>query len=358
MFNLWVFSFLIMQNKRTFVSKCGTPRKIFYLPMSVKKQIWLINTLRANPSGLTLGELSALWQDSDLNDGRPLSRTTLFRLRDAVLSAYGLLIECSRHNGARYYISNPTALNRPTIRNWMLSTLTVSHLLEDSLSLKDRILLENIPSNDATLQLVLTAMKERHRLQFAYRKYTDSNQPNQSNQSDWFNQANLSNQPNQPIPPNNLRLVEPYALKLSQQRWYLLGHNPTRPERPYSVYSLDRILAPSLSSDTFRFPSDFDAQAYFADTFGVMRDERIAPAHITLRAYGTAPAYLRDLPLHASQRLLQSTSEYSDFTLFLRPTPDFLNALMSFGPAIQVLAPQSLVLALKSRLRDTLRRYQ
>lgn len=323
--------------------------------MSVKKQIWLINTLRANPSGLTLGELSALWQDSDLNDGRPLSRTTLFRLRDAVLSAYGLLIECSRHNGARYYISNPSALSRPTIRNWMLSTLTVSHLLEDSLSLKDRILLENIPSNDATLQLILTAMKERRRMQFAYRKYTDSDPSNQPNQP---NQTDQSNQPNQSIPSNNLRLVEPYALKLSQQRWYLLGHNPTRPERPFSVYSLDRIVAPSLLTDIFRFPADFDAHAYFADTFGVMRDERIPPAHITLRAYGTAPAYLRDLPLHASQRLLQSTPDYSDFTLFLRPTPDFLNALMSFGSAIKVLAPQSLVIALKSRLRDTLCRYK
>lgn len=325
--------------------------------MSVKKQIWLINTLRANPAGLTLAELSSLWQESDLNDGRPLSRTTLFRLRDAVLSAYGLLIECSRHNGARYRISNPSALSRPTIRNWMLSTLTVSHMLEDSLSLKDRILLENIPSNDATLQLILTAMKERRRITFVYRKYTDAVA------------AGVS------LPQ---RIVEPYAVKLSQQRWYLLGHDPVRTQRPFSVFSLDRMISPSLLAETFRFPRDFDATAYFADTFGVMRDESVPPQHITLRAYGTAPSYLRDLPLHASQREVKAPQpanvssnpqaephqpanpleqSYTDFTLFLRPTPDFLNTLMSFGPSIQVLQPASLVHQLQSRLRATLARY-
>lgn len=333
--------------------------------MSVKKQIWLINTLKANPSGLTLGELSALWQESDLNDGRPLSRTTLFRLRDAVLSAYGLLIECSRNNGARYHISNPSALSRPTIRNWMLSTLTVSHMLEDSLSLNNRILLENIPSNDATLQLILTAMKEHRRLAFAYRKYSDSALSNNSNSS------NISNSPAQ-------RIVEPYAIKLSQQRWYLLAHSPESRQRPLSVYSLDRMQNPSLLGDTFRFPRDFDAAAYFADTFGVMRDESIPPQHITLRAYGTAPSYLRDLPLHSSQREITTSTtahvapqppissqapnrlpaqNYSDFTLFLRPTPDFINTLMSFGPSIKVLQPESLARQLQSRLCATLARY-
>lgn len=340
--------------------------------MSVKKQIWLINTLKANPSGLTLGELSALWQESDLNDGRPLSRTTLFRLRDAVLSAYGLLIECSRHNGARYYISNPSALSRSTIRNWMLSTLTVSHMLEDSLSLNNRILLENIPSNDATLQLILTAMKEHRRLAFTYRKYSDSAPSNNSNSS------NISSSPAQ-------RIVEPYAIKLCQQRWYLLAHSPERRQRPFSVYSLDRMLNPSIQSDTFRFPRDFDAAAYFADTFGVMRDESITLQHITIRAYGTAPSYLRDLPLHTSQREITSSNKshattvspvisqespvapqvcnglraqnYSDFTLFLRPTPDFINTLMSFGPSIKVLQPASLARQLQFRLRATLARY-
>ena len=349
--------------------------------MSVKKQIWLINTLKANPAGLTMGELSALWQESDLNDGRPLSRTTLFRLRDAILSAYGLLIECKRHNGARYHISNPEALNRPTIRNWMLSTLTVSHLLEDSLSLKDRILLENIPSNDATLQLLLAAMKERHRVSFVYRKYTDPSEDGET------------------LPQ---RVVEPFALKLSQQRWYLLAHNPTRPERPFSVYSLDRIISPAVCAETFNFPPHFDAQAYFSDTFGVMRDESIPPQQILLRAYGTAPAYLRDLPLHSSQREVSigqqevpigqrevsigqqevpighrevsiepqenftehrtaladaPAQEYADFSLFLRPTPDFINALMSFGPSIKILKPASLAQRLQSRLRATLSRY-
>jgi hypothetical protein len=99
----------------------------------------------------------------------------------------------------------------------------------------------------------------------------------------------------------------------------------------------------TLQKEKFKMDKNFDAIAYFSESYGVMVDHRVNTERIVLRAYGLEPYYLRDLPLHHSQREIRTTDEYCDFELRLKPTSDFKGKLLQRAEWIEVLEPQSLI---------------
>ena len=90
----------------------------------------------------------------------------------------------------------------------------------------------------------------------------------------------------------------------------------------------------------------------------MLTDDKMAVERIVLRAYGYEPYYLRDLPLHHSQREINATEEYSDFELHLKPTSDFKAQLLSRGEWIEVLKPQSLADELVEWHQKAIERYK
>lgn len=49
--------------------------------------------------------------------------------------------------------------------------------------------------------------------------------------------------------------------------------------------------------------------------------------------------YLRDLPLHESQKEAERTEEYSIFEFHLRPTFDFLKEILWNGEEVEIIEP-------------------
>lgn len=294
------------------------PARIF------QQYIWIINTLRQYKK-LSLEELNNLWQNDDVNGGAPLSRTTFNRHKDSILDMFGIIIECTTFPGYKYYIANPEVLGDDSIEGWLFSTLTVSTVLSDSVSLRERILLENVPAGEEFLQTIIQALKANRKLLITYQR---------------FGQDSYE------------KSIFPYALKLFHQRWYLLAFTG----RHYATYSLDRMLAVSLTEETFETPIDFAPEAYFSEYYGILTDDT-PMAHVVIRTYGSTPNYLRTLPLHASQKELQSTDEYTDFSLDIRPTADFINTLLSHSDGLEVLEPADLRLKIREILTRTLNRY-
>lgn len=294
------------------------PARIF------QQYIWIINTLRQYKK-LSLEELNNLWQNDDVNGGAPLSRTTFNRHKDSILDMFGIIIECTTFPGYKYYIANPEVLGDDSIEGWLFSTLTVSTVLSDSVSLRERILLENVPAGEEFLQTIIQALKANRKLLITYQR---------------FGQDSYE------------KTIFPYALKLFHQRWYLLAFTG----RHYATYSLDRMLSVSLTEETFERPDDFSPEAYFSEYYGILTDDT-PMAHVVIRTYGSTPNYLRTLPLHASQKELQSTEEYTDFSLDIRPTADFINTLLSHSDGLEVLEPADLRLKIREILTRTLNRY-
>ena len=78
-----------------------------------------------------------------------------------------------------------------------------------------------------------------------------------------------------------------------------------------------------VEKEKFAIDEAFVAADYFSESYGIVVDSRIEVQRIVLRTYGAERYYLRDLPLHHSQRELNATGDYCDFELTLRPTSDY-----------------------------------
>lgn len=292
-----------------------------------KEYIWLVNTIY-EAHAITLAEINQRWQQTDMSQGVPLSRTTFHRHRIAIEEIFGLYIECDKKNN-KYFIGNDHILRQDSIQNWMLSTLSVGNIVEESQSLHHRILLEQIPSGGKKLQLVIQAMKESRTIALTYHRYGKTEESHYT--------------------------LSPYCVKLFRQRWYVLG----RLSNGYlSTFSFDRIKEVELADEKFKMPDDFDAADFFRNSFGILVDDKAPVQRVVLRTYGYEPYYLRDLPLHPSQREIRSSPDFTDFELHLKLTSDFMSNLLSRGEWIEVLEPQSLADELIAMHQNAIRRYE
>jgi len=113
-----------------------------------------------------------------------------------------------------------------------------------------------------------------------------------------------------------------------------------------------------LLSEKFTVPADFSAVEFFGDSYGIVVDEKAPIERVVIRAYGYEPYYLRDLPLHYSQRELSSAEDYTDFEMRLKITNDFKAELVSLGEWIEVLEPQSLAEEIISWHQAAIDRYK
>lgn len=77
-----------------------------------------------------------------------------------------------------------------------------------------------------------------------------------------------------------------------------------------------------------------------------------------IRANEDHKHYLKSLPLHHSQRLIEDCGEYADFELYLAPTFDFVMKLLQFGSLIEVISPATLRSSMKSRIAEMYQLYK
>ena len=285
--------------------------------------IWIINTLKAHPKQ-TFEQISKKWQDDAVADGNPLQRSSFNRHRDAILDMFGLVIDCD--STYHYFISNPDEIDEDHTMQWMLSNLTTGLTLRESSAIRDSIILENVPAGYEFLPVILQAIRQQRTISMGYQKFG--------------------------FDPYT-KPVDPYAVKLFRQRWYLLADNYER----MAIYSLDRMLSATLTEQHFERPADFAPEEHFAEYFGVMTDGT-PMEHVVVRAYGKMASYLRTLPLHSSQRELESGEGYTDFSLDIRPSIDFVSELLSKIDSLIVLEPQSLKERMRKILGDALNRHQ
>ena len=98
----------------------------------------------------------------------------------------------------------------------------------------------------------------------------------------------------------------------------------------------------STTNSTYKVPDGFDVKKYFADYIGMTMGNADEVQDIIVRIARKGVSYLRTLPLHKSQKEINTTAEYSDFQFHLAPNFEFMQEILGRGDEAEVLSPQPL----------------
>ena len=285
------------------------------------RYIWLLNTLLQYKQ-LSYEEINVLWKECRLGDGAPLPLRTFHQHKNAVEELFGIEIKCNPSNGYRYYISSPDILKNDSIRKWLLNSFTLSNMITAGHNMKERILFEDIPRGTEYLQTVIEAMQKSKELQIDYQQFYEHRET--------YN-------------------IQPYAMKVYHQRWYVVGY--IKELGCIRNIALDRTLEMNISDTPFTLPKNFNAKKYYANTVGIYVNNELKPTKVKIRAYGVQIEYLRTLPLHSSQKESASKyGEYCDFEYRLCLTPELSTHILSMGENVEVLEPVELREEIKRRI--------
>lgn len=147
----------------------------------------------------------------------------------------------------------------------------------------------------------------------------------------------------------------PYGLHQAGQWTYVTGWSERHGE--VRTFALDRIRHLETTALKFTPPPDFNAARYFRHSFGAFYRPGQEPEPIVLLADAALQGYLRQRPLHPSQRLVPVDGRHCRVELCLVPSADFTARLLSYGPSLEVLSPPALRHHLGHLLRLAADRY-
>lgn len=294
----------------------------------LNKYVWLVETIHRSGK-ITLKEIRERWQRSGMSDGLDLSPRTFHKWRVAVEELFGLIIENEGSGEYRYYIENADELSNDNMSSWLFNNISVSNLLMESLSIRHKVLLEDVPAGQDFMEPVITALKNDLMVRMTYKGF-------------WREQTSTFD-------------LAPYCLKMFHRRWYLVGQS--RGYDKVMIYALDRINELEVLTEHFRYPADFDPAAFFRDSYGIIVDTSCDVELVRLKVSSRQAYYLRTLSLHHSQEEVLSTDQFSLFEMRVRPSFDFRQALLSMGDDLEVLAPEWLREDIGTALKLAAKRY-
>ena len=286
----------------------------------LKRYLWLIDTLRKFPEGLTLAEINDKWSHSELYRDcgeAEIDRRTFYNHRMAISEQFGIDIETVKAGQySRYKIDYVTLNSNQTI-DWLLSTIATENLITQSRSMSDKILLEPADKGAIHLNVITDALKCNRILEVDYQSFHIGS------------------------PTYKSIMIEPLALKMFKRRWYLLSKKVETGD--LRLYALDRIACCQLTDKQFDYPTDFKPEVYFANYFGVSTDGYTeTPCRVVLRAYHELPRYIESQPLHQTQEIDSVGDGYTDFSYYLIPAFDFVQEILLHCEQLEVLSPLSL----------------
>lgn len=160
----------------------------------INRYIWLINQMLMRKE-MTFEEIAKNWETSNLNDGKPLAKRTFHDHRKAIKELFDVEIKCNTSTN-KYYLSSEDSLKNSSIQKWLLSSFTVSNMIEAGHNMKDRIFFEAIPKGTEYISTVIESMQQNKVLLIDYQPF------DQHNKTIHFC---------------------PYAMKIYNQRWYMVG---------------------------------------------------------------------------------------------------------------------------------------
>ena len=282
------------------------------------KYIWLLDTL-LNSSPLTFEEINMLWEDCPASDG-PIPPRTFHEHRKGIKEMFGGECLLRQESGG---------LGREQTSPMVTAELQHPSGLCDLQRDEGQNPFGGDSLGTTFLDKIIKAMQQNVELSVDYQRY-ESELGEEHLQTFHF---------------------QPYALKVFNKRWYLLGYLKER--SGLRTIALNRILHLEVTTTSFTLPENFDACKHFANVVGIYVNKDLPVTKVNIRAYGIQADYLRSTPLHKSQSEGRSKhGEFAEFTYRLRVTPELESQLLAMGDKVEVLEPVELREEIKERISN------
>ena len=297
---------------------------------------FILERLRIKPH--TFEQLEHYWEISEMNiERQELSQRTLQRDIPIIAAVYRVFIKCNRSTQEYYIIDEAEAFSQN-----LLEAFDVYHALQNYYGkLSESILFDKrIPQGTQYLSPLLDAIEKQKQIEIHYHKFWGSKEV-------------------------QIRTIEPYLLKESQRRWYVLALDVDK--KLLRVFGLDRIKFIEDRGMKRMYDPPKEIVHFFDDSFGVWVDSDRTKAEKVIVSFKKQegdsfftpnPAeYLRAMPLHRSQVFIKDTPEEMILSLKVKITPDFVKEILSYGAYVRVIEPQHLADRIKTEIKNALQLY-
>ncbi len=294
---------------------------------SIIRQSLIIKKLRKNPAGfqeiLDRLDLESEMLGYDLH----ISKRTFQRDLNDIRSIYDIDIRYDPYNKVyRIDFDDNEAANERMLEAFdIFNALNITDRLSDYIHFEKRK-----PQGTENLYGLLHAIKNRFQVEFTYRKF-------------WEDESTR-------------RKVEPYALKESKNRWYLLARQTN--EDYIKTFGLDRMTDLTITKKKFRFPAGFVVNEFFKYAFGIIVPGDGQPEEIILSFTPLQGKYVRSLPLHDSQEVILNNAEEMRIRLKVFITRELITEILSYGNEVKVLKPAGLAEEVRKQYQSALKRYE
>lgn len=293
--------------------------------------IWLVDQLMKRD--LTLPQIQSAWLRSSANtEATILSERSFNRYRILAEELFQIEILCKRETRqvARYTIENKEIIKQNPTVEWLISSYRIA-ALQDIKNYKEVVYLENAPTGSEYLYDIIEAISTGTELTISYKSY-------------YLSEFEIH--------------IIPGFVRLFKQRWYVIAEIPSSGE--IRTFALERIrkLTPKQSNTGTSVVKKVlrDPQAYYANCYGIIHQDN--PVTIRFRAFGKQAKYVESIPIHHSQVCVESGNDFQDFEIYVAPSFDLIQELLSHREFLSVLSPESLRNEMKTCIQKMMTLYQ
>lgn len=292
----------------------------------LRRQLYILRLLGKPHTYPSLPKLSDHLRENDFNH---VSDATVERdIRD-IRNEYALTITFDRRERG-YYLDLPTEADvdefneyiRLLERRERLETLTYS-----GRGIGKYLQMEHHDGGASSqfrgldwLATIWEALQRRLVIRFRYHAYGDTN------------------------PVDQWRFVEPGLLVEHRNRWYLDGYELEKGVRTFGLDRINELTLTTQAIDPVRNSglNQIDYRAARQHVIGITAPPDAPVERVVLRFAKTQIDYVKSLPLHSSQIILDESPTHLDIALNVILNPELEILILGYGEQVEVLEPMVL----------------
>lgn len=277
----------------------------------LKKCLYIIDLLRRRGS-MTLSEINQSFRNSPLYD-KNIEPRTFARYKDFIALNFPYYIEFNnRTKKYDLFRDEPLYGEDNSLYDYLLSAYHVQSISELAIKHHEKIIITEAPTGVENVHIILEAIDKQRGIECAYYSFTKETFKEQT--------------------------FIPYFLKTWEERWYLVAE-PANGKHEPAVYALERMANIRLS-DKIRLPSkNITPEVYFDGSFGINHSDGQKPETLRIKVYGSQASYVRTLPIHESQKEIETTEDWSIFEYRLVPCFNLYQELLWHREKLEILEP-------------------